>query len=62
MQGIKFAYENSYEIIITMDCDLSHSPQDITKFINASKKGDIIIGTRFKNKKVLRTGIFIENV
>lgn len=51
VQGIKFAYENSYEIIITMDCDLSHSPQDIIKFISASKKGDIIIGTRFKNKK-----------
>ena len=51
VEGIKYAYKNSYEMIITMDCDLSHSPQDIIKFINASKKGDIIIGTRFKNKK-----------
>lgn len=50
VEGIKFAYKNSYEIIITMDCDLSHSPEDILKFINASKEGDIIIGTRFKNK------------
>ena len=62
VEGIKFAYKNSYEMIITMDCDLSHSPEDILKFINASKKGDIIIGTRFKNKKVLKIGIFIENL
>ena len=51
VEGIKFAYKNSYEMLITMDCDLSHSPEDILKFINASKKGDIIIGTRFKSKK-----------
>ena len=38
-------------MLITMDCDLSHSPEDILKFINASKKVDIIIGTRFKSKK-----------
>ena len=50
VEGIKFAYENSYEMLITMDCDLSHSPEDILKFINSSKKGDVIIGTRFKNK------------
>ena len=51
IEGIKFAYKKSYEIIITMDCDLSHSPQDILKFINIKNKGDIIIGTRFKNNK-----------
>jgi dolichol-phosphate mannosyltransferase len=48
--GISWAYSNGYSILITMDSDFSHSPDEIEKFIKLSKESDLIVGTRFKKK------------
>ena len=45
--GLKDSEANRNKAIIKYE---KHE-KDIIKFISASKKGDIIIGTRFKNKK-----------
>ncbi len=48
--GIKWAYENGYDILITMDCDLTHTPEDIMRFLKYSATHDIVIGSRYLQK------------
>lgn len=49
IEGINFAYSKSYDYLITMDCDLSHSPEFIIKFIEIKNNADVVVGTRFQN-------------
>jgi glycosyltransferase involved in cell wall biosynthesis len=46
--GFKYALENGYDWVITMDGDGQHDWQDISRFIETMSKGngDIIIGSR----------------
>ena len=45
--GIAWAYAQGYKLLVTMDSDYSHSPDDIERFINLSKESDLIVGTRY---------------
>jgi dolichol-phosphate mannosyltransferase len=46
--GIRWAYDRGYETLITMDCDFTHSPADISRFLDEFDKGaDIVIGSRY---------------
>ncbi len=47
--GFKWALEREYEIIIQMDADFSHNPQDIPKLIAPLQAGqaDFSIGSRY---------------
>jgi dolichol-phosphate mannosyltransferase len=45
--GFKWALENNYDRVFEMDADFSHDPDDIPRLIEASKKYDLIIGSRF---------------
>ena len=51
--GITWAYEKGYEKLITMDCDLSHSPKDIGGFLEKFENNAVIVGSRFHYKKSL---------
>lgn len=51
--GIKWAYDHNYEMLITMDCDFTHSPSYITDFIKLSEKANIVIGSRYLKKDSL---------
>lgn len=44
--GIQWAYANSYDKLITLDCDATHPPEYIPDFINASARYDIVVGSR----------------
>jgi len=46
-EGIYWAYDKGYEILITMDSDYSHSPEDIPSFLDLANSFDVIVGTRF---------------
>lgn len=52
--ALRFAKQNSYDILITMDSDGQHLASDVKLFIDEIKKGkDVVIGGReFKNAKV----------
>lgn len=50
--GINYAYSKGYDYLITMDCDFTHSPEDISRFMEYLDY-DIVIGTRYKDKKSL---------
>lgn len=49
--GFKYAIENRYKYVITLDADGQHNPSDIPKFLDELKSDeyDIIIGSRFLN-------------
>jgi dolichol-phosphate mannosyltransferase len=46
--GIRWAYENGYERLVTMDSDLSHSPRDVLRLLSKGEEGaDVVVGSRF---------------
>ncbi len=45
--AINFAYENHYETLVTMDADLTHSPNEISRFIELSKNYCVVVGSRY---------------
>ncbi len=47
LTGIHYAFNNGYRILITMDCDFTHSPKDIPIFLKTAGTVDIVVGTRF---------------
>lgn len=54
-EGINWAYANGYTVLVTMDCDFTHSPSYIINFIRHSDKADIIVGSRYMKKHSLAT-------
>lgn len=48
-EAIAWAYSQGYKILVTLDCDFTHSPSDIPAMIKASEKGDIAVGSRWVN-------------
>jgi dolichol-phosphate mannosyltransferase len=47
LDGIRWAYDHEYTILIPMDCDQTHRPEDIPRFIELMPQGDIVVGSRF---------------
>jgi dolichol-phosphate mannosyltransferase len=45
--GFKWALKNGYEFIFEMDCDFSHSPEDIPRLLEAAQTSDLVIGSRY---------------
>ena len=45
-KGMKYAYENNYTHVITLDADLQHDPVYIKSFLNVEESVDIVIGAR----------------
>jgi dolichol-phosphate mannosyltransferase len=50
VEGFKFAVENNYDYVITLDCDFSHDPKEIKKFIKTigNEKCGMVVGSRYK--------------
>lgn len=53
--GIQRAYESGYQVLITMDCDFTHSPEYILDFIKNKDKTDIVVGSRYLKRDSLAT-------
>ena len=45
--GFLWALERDYDLIIQMDADLSHNPDDIPRLIDEAETADLIIGSRY---------------
>jgi dolichol-phosphate mannosyltransferase len=45
--GFKYALEKSYDLILEMDCDFSHDPKSLPKFLEAIQDADLILGSRY---------------
>src|SRR5260370_14157594 len=46
-EGIARAYDGGYEILVTLDCDFTHSPDEILKLLVEAEDADVIVGSRF---------------
>jgi dolichol-phosphate mannosyltransferase len=51
--GISRAYDEGYRMLVTMDCDFTHSPAYIHDFIAASEGADVVVGSRYMQQKSL---------
>ncbi len=49
-EAINFAYLKKYKKLITMDCDFTHKPEDIKKFLEKERTGNVIVGSRYISK------------
>jgi dolichol-phosphate mannosyltransferase len=54
LEGIQWAYRHGYTTLITMDCDFTHAPEDIPKFIRYGKEYALVIGSRFLQRTSLK--------
>lgn len=46
---LKYAVENNYTHMLTLDSDGQHEPECITKFLTKLEKFDLVVGNRFHN-------------
>jgi len=53
--GIRWAYEQGFHSLLTMDCDFTHPPQKIPEFLRFRNEYDIVVGSRFQQKNSLPT-------
>ncbi len=46
-EGFQYCLDNNYEVILEMDADFSHNPEDIPRFLEEIKNYDLVIGSRY---------------
>jgi dolichol-phosphate mannosyltransferase len=49
ISGFQWALEHKYEFVFEIDCDFSHDPDDIPRFLDEAKKqdADLVLGSRY---------------
>ncbi len=45
--GFKWGLENGYDVIVEMDADFSHRPEDLVKILKAIETHDFVVGSRW---------------
>jgi dolichol-phosphate mannosyltransferase len=45
--GFKFALGKGYDLVFEMDCDFSHDPRYLPRFIKAAEDADLVLGSRY---------------
>lgn len=53
LHGIRYAYEQGYERLVTLDCDFTHSPSLISTFLRRSESADVVVGSRYVERDSL---------
>lgn len=53
MAGFRYAIENEYRSVLTIDADLQHLPEEIPRFYALDDGNRMIIGTRNMNLKIM---------
>ena len=47
LAGFRQALADGAELVLEMDCDFSHSPDDVPRLIAAAEDADLVIGSRY---------------
>ncbi len=53
MEAIRYAYEQGYKRLVTMDCDFTHPPTYLPKFLSQAGEYDLVVGNRYLNIRSL---------
>jgi len=61
--GFRYAIQQGYDHVITLDADLQHDPIFIKNFVNRAKNNnsDIVLGTREMNLRIMPFDRFLTN-
>ncbi|MDW7996927.1 MAG: polyprenol monophosphomannose synthase [Bacteroidota bacterium] len=46
-QGFQWALQRNYDVVVQMDADFSHDPQDVPRLVAALSEADAVIGSRY---------------
>jgi dolichol-phosphate mannosyltransferase len=52
LAGFKWALSRPYEFIFEMDADFSHDPQHLPQFLSSIENADLVIGSRYRDRRV----------
>lgn len=54
-EGIRYAYEHGYEMLVTMDCDFTHQPADVKRLVEIARSSGraVCIGSRYMQRDSL---------
>ncbi len=47
LEALQYAFENNYNLMITMDADLTHDPKDIPVFLEHNGHAGVVVGSRY---------------
>ncbi len=47
LAGFRYALAQGYDHVITMDCDFSHNPDELTSLLSQQDDSDMVIGSRY---------------
>jgi dolichol-phosphate mannosyltransferase len=47
LAGFRHALADGAELVLEMDCDFSHSPDDVPRLVAAAAEADLVIGSRY---------------
>jgi dolichol-phosphate mannosyltransferase len=50
--GFRWALEQSYAFVFEMDADFSHDPQHLPQFLASIENADLVIGSRYRERRV----------
>lgn len=51
--GFKWALDRDFEYVFEMDADFSHSPNDLTRFLDKANEGaDLVLGSRYLERRI----------
>ncbi len=53
LAGIDWAYRQGYQLLVTMDCDYTHPPEYIPRFLELAGSHDVAVGSRYMLKTSL---------
>lgn len=45
--GFQYALKNGYDLILEMDADFSHNPEDLPRLLQSMDEHDLVIGSRY---------------
>lgn len=52
LAGFSWALERDYDYMFEMDADFSHDPAHLPQFLRAIQNADLVLGSRYLNKRV----------
>ena len=47
LAGFRHALADSADLVLEMDCDFSHSPDDVPRLLAAAENADLVLGSRY---------------
>ena len=61
-EGINWAYDHGYKLLITMDCDFTHPPEYVGQILKELRDNDVVVGSRYMSANSLPGWAFMRRM